>query len=220
MSNTSAGTDDGWPDLRATYDSVAHAYAAAFADELGGKPFDRMVLEHLASSLRPRALVADLGCGPAAQIGAYLAGQGPRVVGVDLSPVACRLAPLPAAAGDLLRLPLPGSCLDAAVCFYALIHLPRHALPQGISEILRVLRPGGRTVVAMHAGAGESSVRGWLGHDVDVRVTLVERSELHGLLAAGGFEDVRVARRAAYPQEHPTTRLYASARRPAQSVGR
>ncbi|MGH3744429.1 MAG: hypothetical protein ACRDTP_06170, partial [Mycobacteriales bacterium] len=99
------------------------------------------------------------------------------------------------------------------VCFYALIHLPRTALPQGIAEIRRVLRPGGRGVIAMHAGEGESSVRGWFGHDVDFRATFVERAELYGLLAAAGFDDVRVARRAPYDDEHPTTRLYATVRR-------
>jgi len=205
---------DGWPDLRVTYDSVAHEYADAFRDELDSKPFDRALLEHVAQGLPAGSLVADLGCGPAAQVGAYVASLGHRAVGVDLSPVACSLAPLPAAAGDLVRLPLRAACLDAVVCFYALIHLPRALLPRGIGEIRRVLRPGGRAVVAMHAGEGESSVRGWFGHDVDFRATFVERSELHGLLATAGFDDVRVARRSPYEEEHPTTRLYATARRP------
>lgn len=213
---------DGWPDLRATYDSVAHAYADAFRDELAGKPFDRTVLEHVAETLRPGSLVADLGCGPGAQVGVYVAGLGHRVVGVDLSPVACRLAPLPTAAGDLRRLPLAAGCLDAAVCFYALIHLPRPQLARGAAEILRVLKPDGRAVIAMHAGDGETAQRGWFGQDVEFRATFVERSELHGLLAAAGFADVRVARRAPYETEHPTTRLYATATRPGrrQRVGR
>lgn len=218
----SDAAQDGWPDLRVTYDSVAHAYAEAFADELGGKPFDRVLLEDLAAHLRPGSLVADLGCGPAAQVGAYVAALGHRVVGVDLSPVCCRLAPLPAAAGDLRRLPLADGCLDAVVCFYALIHLPRPQLAHGVAEVLRVLRPGGRAVVAVHAGEGEASVRGWFGRGVDFRATFVERSELHGLLAAAGFADVRVARRAPYETESPTTRLYATATRPGrrQRVGR
>jgi SAM-dependent methyltransferase len=210
----SDGAYDGWPDLRATYDSVAHEYADAFRDELDGKPFDRTVLEHLAGQLPDGALVGDLGCGPAAQVGGYLASLGHRVVGVDLSPVACALAPLPAAAGDLVRLPLGDECLDAVVCFYALIHLPRPVLPRGLEEIRRVLRPAGRAVIAMHAGEDEATERGWFGHDVDVRATFVDRSELHGLLAAAGFDDVRVARRAPYDGEHPTTRLYATVRRP------
>lgn len=210
---SSSGAYDGWPDLRATYDSVAHEYADAFRDELDGKPFDRTVLEHLAEQLPARSLVADLGCGPAAQVGTYVAALGHRVVGVDLSPVACRLAPLPAATGDLVRLPLGDGCLDAVVCFYALIHLPRSVLPRGLEEIRRVLRPGGRAVIAMHAGEDETAVRGWFGHDVDVRATFVERSELFGLLAATDFDDIRVARRAPYEHEHPTSRLYATVRR-------
>ena len=34
-----------WPDMAATYDAVAEDYAAAFAGELAGKPFDRNLLD-------------------------------------------------------------------------------------------------------------------------------------------------------------------------------
>jgi hypothetical protein len=75
-----------------------------------------------------------------------------------------------------------------------------------------VLVPGGRLVLAVHRGTAEIVERGWYGRDVTFRATLFERSELHGLLAAAGFSDVRVASREPYPQEHPTRRLYATAR--------
>ncbi len=200
----------GWSDLGATYDAVAADYAAEFAAELDGKPFDRQLLTALAERLRPGAVVADVGCGPAAQIGAYVAGLGPRVVGVDLSQACAALAPVPAAVGDLLALPLGG--LDAVVCFYALIHIPRPLVPRALASLRASLRPGGELLLAVHGGTGELHRRGFLGHEVDFDATMFERSELHGLLAAAGFADVRVARRQPYPQEHPTERLYASAR--------
>lgn len=204
----------GWPDHRSAYDAVAADYAAAFAGELADKPFDRAVLEALAYRVGPRGLVADVGCGPAGQIGAYVAGLGPRVVGVDVSPVCARSAPLPAAAGDLRALPLIDGCLAAAVCFYAVIHLPRTLVPRALAELARVLRPGGELVLTAHRGDGELTEHGWFGHDLAVRVTLLERAELHGLLAAAGLTDVRVASRDAYPTEYPTHRLYATARKP------
>jgi SAM-dependent methyltransferase len=200
----------GWSDLGATYDAVAADYAAEFAAELDGKPFDRQLLSALAERLRPGAVVADVGCGPAAQIGAYLASLGPRVVGLDLSPVCAAAAPLPSVAGSLLALPLAG--LDAVVCFYALIHIPRTLVPQALSSLRSTLQPGGELLLAVHSGTGEFHRRGFLGHEVAFDATMFERSELHGLLAAAGFCDVRVARRQPYPQEHPTERLYASAR--------
>jgi SAM-dependent methyltransferase len=204
---------EGWPDIRATYDSVARDYAAAFAGELDAKPFDRTVLDAFAEKLPARSVVADLGCGPAAQIGAYVAHHGHRVIGVDLSPACARLAPIPAACGDLAALPLSDASLAGVVCFYALIHLPRTVVPQALSGILRALRPGGELLVAVHAGAGESEQRGFLGQDVPFKLSYFDRSELHGLLAGAGFTDVRVARRAPYEQEHQTSRLYATCRR-------
>jgi SAM-dependent methyltransferase len=203
---------EGWPDLRRTYDSVARDYAAAFAGELAAKPFDRLLLDAFAEALPARSLVADLGCGPAAQVGAYVRARGHRVVGIDLSPGCAALSPLPTAAGDLAALPLRAGSLAGIVCFYALIHLPRAVVPTVLRDLRQVLRPGGRLVVAVHAGEGELSRRGFLGHDVPFAATFFERAELHGLLAAAGYEDVRVARRAPYPDEHPTARLYATAR--------
>lgn len=208
----------GWPDLRASYDSVAREYAEAFAGELAGKPFDRGLLEEFTAALPAGAVVADLGCGPAAQIGAYVAGLCPpgrlRVVGLDLSPVCCTLAPLPSAAGDLATLPLRDASLDGACAFYSLIHLPRALAPTALLGMRRVLRPGGRLVVTVHEGVGEHAQQGFLGKDVPFRATLFEQSELQGLLTDAGFADVRVARRAPYEGEHPTHRLYATARRP------
>ncbi len=207
-----AGTLAGdWPDARVAYDVLADEYAHAYAGELAGKSFDRTVLDDLAERTGRGGLAADLGCGPAAQVGVYLRNRGLRVVGLDLSPRCAARSPLPSAAADLVVLPVRAASLDAVVCFYALIHLPRSAVPQALSAILLAMRPGGRVVLAVHAGTGEMSRRGWFGHDVEVRATLFGRSELHGLLAAAGFADVRVARRAPYPQELPTPRLYATA---------
>lgn len=207
----------GWPDIRGAYDTVAADYAAAFAGELADKPFDRAVLDALAHRVGSRGLVADIGCGPAGQVGGYVAALGPRVVGVDYSPVCARSAPLPATAGDLRALPLADGCLAAVVCFYAVIHLPRSQLPQALAELARVLRPGGELVVTAHRGDGEITEHGWFGHDLTVWVTLLERAELHGLLAAASFTDVRVASRDAYPTEYPTHRLYATARKPGRA---
>jgi SAM-dependent methyltransferase len=109
-----------------------------------------------------------------------------------------------------MALPLQG--LDAVVCFYALIHIPRPLVPQALSSLRAALKPGGELLVAVHGGTGELHRQGFLGHDVPFDATLFERSELHGLLAAAGFADVKVARRQPYPDEHPTERLYASAR--------
>lgn len=40
-----------WPDLSKSYDAVAADYAAAFAEELAGKPFDRDLLDRFAATV-------------------------------------------------------------------------------------------------------------------------------------------------------------------------
>ena len=43
-----------WPDIAHTYDVAAEHYAATFAGELDGKPFDRKLLDRYAADLAGR----------------------------------------------------------------------------------------------------------------------------------------------------------------------
>ena len=65
-----------------TYDAIAEDYETAIADELDRKPFDRALLDDLATRLA--GPVADIGCGPG-HVGRYLADRGVDVIGVDVS---------------------------------------------------------------------------------------------------------------------------------------
>ncbi|MHB1534998.1 MAG: class I SAM-dependent methyltransferase, partial [Acidimicrobiales bacterium] len=108
--------------LRASYDAVADRYTAEIGDELTGKPLDRALLDAVAE-LCADGLVADIGAGPG-HVGGYLASRDARVVTFDLSEVMCRHAQadhrLPAAVGDLARLPVAPASLAGVICFYAL----------------------------------------------------------------------------------------------------
>ena len=110
---------------RHSYDLIAVAYAAAMADELGGKPLDRALLDVVAELAAGGAIV-DVGCGPG-QVMAHLAGRGARVVGLDLSPVMCatgaRATSLPFCAAEMTALPIRSRTLAAIVRLYAVIHL-------------------------------------------------------------------------------------------------
>lgn len=100
------------------------------------------------------ARVLEVGSG-AAQCGAWLAGQGARVLSLDLSGEQLRhalpiRAALPPAAGarlslvqaDALHLPLPDACVDLACSAFGAVPfvIDSAALMQ---EVARVLRPGG-----------------------------------------------------------------------------
>jgi SAM-dependent methyltransferase len=159
---------------RVAYDTVAADYAARFADELAAKPMDRALLGAFVELLGDAdGAVADLGCGPG-HIGAYLAGLGRTVVGVDLSPAMIDIAAeaypdLRFQVGSMLDLDLPDASLAGVVAFYSIIHVPTDLLPRAFAEVHRVLAPGGRALFAFQTGDGSPDIRReaeWLGHQV------------------------------------------------------
>jgi SAM-dependent methyltransferase len=101
-------------------------------------------------------VVLEVGCG-AGQCGRWLAGQGARVVGVDLSHRQLQHARrldeatglrLPGAQADAQRLPFTDACFDLACSAFGAV--PFVADSAGVMrEIARVLRPGGRWVFAV-----------------------------------------------------------------------
>ena len=198
--------------LRSSYDAVAAAYAEHVGGELAGKPLDRSLLDEVAGAAAG-GVVGDLGCGPG-HVAAYLAGQGARVVGVDLSPGMLRHARVPVAAGDLRALPLTDGALAAAVAFYSLIHLPAGTEVAALAEVRRVLAPGGTLLAAVHVGTETRHLDEWWGVPVSVDFRFFGVDELTGWLTAAGFTVTAVRERAAYPGvEVDTRRAYVTARR-------
>ncbi len=104
------------------------------------------------------AAVLDVGCGTGtlALEAAERVGKTGRVVGVDASPqqiararskAARRRLPVELRVGLIEGLPLPDASFDAALSTLMMHHLPDDLKTRGLSEILRVLKPGGRLVV-------------------------------------------------------------------------
>jgi ubiquinone/menaquinone biosynthesis C-methylase UbiE len=92
----------------------------------------------------------DAACGTG-RYARHLLLRGHRVLGVDASPemlaVARRRAPRATFREGLLEsLPLDTASVDLAVCALALTHCPRLEGP--IGELARVVRPGGRVLLA------------------------------------------------------------------------
>jgi SAM-dependent methyltransferase len=198
-----------WDRLRASYDVVAARYEAAFVDELAGKPDDLAHLAAFATSLG-EGVVLDVGCGPG-QVGAAVAAlDGAVVRGIDLSTAMAVLAGRRlggAAAGDLRALPVASGSVAGVVAFYSLIHLRRSEQAAAWSEIARVLRPGGRTLVTAHEGEGTVEVDDFLGAGVPFVATLLSLDEVVAGAEGAGLSVVLAVRRDPYPTEHPTIRL-------------
>ncbi len=201
--------------IRRSYDAVAEVYDAAIGDELAAKPLDRALLAALADHC-VGGVVADLGCGPG-HVAAHLAARGARVVGLDLSPAMCTLArrrSVPAAAGDVLAVPLADSCLAGIVCWYTLIHLERHERVVAYQEMARVLRVGGWALVAFHtadtdARPGDARhLTNWWDRPVELTFRFLDPD---AEIAAAEREGLRLAARLDRQPvfaEHPSSRSY------------
>ncbi|MFI6642154.1 class I SAM-dependent methyltransferase [Streptomyces sp. NPDC050504] len=204
--------------VRASYDAVADEYRDRIGDELAGKPLDRALLAALVEEAGPGAPVADLGCGPGHVTG-WLAERGARAVGVDLSPAMVELAGrerpgVEFRVGDLLDLPAADGEFAAAVALYSVIHLRPEELVAAFAEARRVLRPGGRLLVAFHAGNEVRHLSEWWGHRVDVDFRFHGTGSVVDALRAAGLGVVARLERGPYPGEAETERAYVLARVP------
>jgi SAM-dependent methyltransferase len=203
--------------IRRGYDAVAEDYVAGFRDELDHKPLDRALLACLIEQCETAAPIADLGCGPG-HVAGWLEGSGVRAVGVDLSAemVGIGRREYPGVEfrdGDLLDLPAADGEFGAVVALYSVIHLEPAELPRAFEEMSRVLRPGGRALVAFHIGDEVRHMDEWWGHDVDVDFHFFETADVVTAMEGAGFLIDARLERTNHPEEVETRRGYLLARR-------
>ncbi|MEA2289844.1 MAG: hypothetical protein QOD55_1841 [Solirubrobacteraceae bacterium] len=161
-----------------------------------------------AAAVGPRTRVLDVGCGPG-HLSAAAAARGARPTGVDLAEGmvarACRNHPaLDFLQADAEALPFAATAFDAAVAAFVVNHLPRPE--RAAAELRRVLRPGGRLVVAMwdqpervaFLGLVDEAMR-LAGVRPDAAVPpgppafrFADEAELRALLEGAGLRDVTV----------------------------
>jgi len=205
--------------IRTCYDAVAREYAERFVGELRHKPLDRELLSRLATEVSDRGEVCDLGCGPG-QTTAYLHGCEVDVCGLDISAEnlreATRLHPgVVFEQGDMLALPRADGTIAGVVAFYAIVHFSPAQLRRALAEMYRVLRPGGRLLLAFHAGEGAVHVDEFLGRPVTLDFAYFRPAAVADELAGAGFANVEVIERDPYPDvEYPSRRAYVFASKP------
>lgn len=177
-------------DIQRSYDSVAQEYADEIYAELADKPFDRELLDRFAKRVGS-GRVCDLGCGPG-QIARYLRDRGVDVFGLDLSAgmlaQARRLNPeIEFVQGSMLALALGSETLDGITAFYSIIHIPRQQVMSALSEMRRVLKPGGCLLITFHLGTEDTHHDELFGRPVKLDVAYFTTMEMSGYLLAAGF---------------------------------
>jgi arsenite methyltransferase len=148
---------------------------------------------------RSDGTLLEIGFGPGRTLGRLAAG-GARVIGVDVSAAmlalaAARNADLHAAGlielhqGDGTTLPAAGHSVDAVLAVHTVYFWPAPAAT--VAEAARVLRPGGRIVLAFRAGEYALPRR----FDPDI-YHVPTTDQVTGWLKAAGFADIEVHTRA------------------------
>jgi uncharacterized protein YceH (UPF0502 family) len=189
--------------VRAGYSSMASAYADAQAEGLSDvEPLERWLLDQVADeAARTGSPVVEVGCGPG-HVTAYLADHGATATGIDLAPgmveeARARFPQATYAVGDLRHLMRPPAAAGwgAVLAWYSLIHLAPEELPEALRSLVRPLAPGGRLVLAFHAGSGVRHVDRWFDHEVDLDVVLHEPRTVAEQAEAAGLTEVTWYRR-------------------------
>lgn len=146
------------------WDLAADDYEALWQAQLAAA--QARLLERISLQAGERVLDVACGTGLVTLQAAQSVGQRGHVIGVDLSARMVQAAERRAHVRglrqvrfermDAEQLTLPEASVDAALCAFGLMYLP--APEQALSELVRVLRPGGRMGLAVW---GERARCGW-----------------------------------------------------------
>lgn len=142
-------------DVGASYSRRAAEYVDLLGSMSSVHPSDRHLVATWADQVEGPLL--DAGCGPGHWSG-YFSGRGIEVCGVDQVPafIEHARATYPSASfevGSLDALEAPAGTFGGALAWYSLIHHHPDSIRQPLSEIARVLRPGGKLLVGFFTGA-------------------------------------------------------------------
>ena len=190
-------------------------------------PFAAILLEHANPTMGERVLDVACGTGTVARQTASRVGVSGAIVGVDINPAMLAIArsiPIPEGAsidwreGSALSLPLPDNSFDVVLCQAGLQFFPDR--PTALSEMYRVLRPGGRVAISVWRSPEHNPVSeliwGTIARHLNTTIAVLtpamslgDAGELSTLLEKAGFAEVSVVARSYTVREPRTPQLVA-----------
>lgn len=189
-------TTEGAPQTKGKTIHWARLYNLIFAR----KPTAEHLLAVKHAALQPGEKVLDVGCGPGtmALLMVKKVAPGGEVIGTDASlemiEVARRKASRAKSAtrfepAAVEALPFGDASFDVATSTFMLHHLPDEVQEKGLAEVRRVLKPGGRLVIADFSSESGS----FFGHLLSIIGHAHGRSTFTGLeakLREAGFKEI------------------------------
>lgn len=171
--------------IRDAYNEIAERYANR-RDQTSTIPY----LEKLQERLSGPSNILDLGCGAGLPIDLWLAQQGHRVTGVDISEKMLDLARrnVPEAnfrIGDLTDLAPGEFSVDAVVCVFAMIHIDRSRHREFLSRVHSFLPENGSVLITTGRDNWEGTEE-FLG--ADMVWSHFDRATNRSLIESVGFE--------------------------------
>lgn len=205
------------------YDKLAKAYAAALADELDAKPFDRWLLDRLAETAAGGQGL-DVGCGPG-QVAGYLAARDVAMTGLDLSSAMLEELSLRHPAVQVIRgsfavppMPRGTDARDPGwaviTSWYGFVHLASSEIAPNMAALTGALRRGGTLAVAVHLGNEVQHPEQIVGVDTELDFVLHDQDVLVAAAESAGLTDLEWYVRGPLESEAQTPRLYLLGRRP------
>lgn len=192
---------------RQVYDDAAETYQRLLPDLRSEAPVDRAMIaafaEHVAAA---GGRVLDAGCGPGRLVG-ELRRLGLGVVGADISPAMIERAralfpDLRFDVAPLGELPYDDNSFDGLITWYSLIHTHPRDLPRTLTELVRVLRPGGHLLAGFQIGTGERVINNAYGTGHELTAFLFTPPDISAALTATGLSIAAVTIRTAIGERY------------------
>lgn len=178
------------------YDALGHVWFMGQESAFRRKTIDLVAIQ-------PGESVLEVGCGTGTLtlLAQQKAGPTGQATGIDLAPemvavarekAARRGSPARFQAGIIQEIPFPDASYDAVIASLMVHHLPDEAARrQGLAEVLRVLKPGGRfTIVEFQPPTG-GLARFFYGLIIGRRMLGIDNASLTGMLTEAGFTQVK-----------------------------